>query len=99
MHFEKKALKIESSQKNLSPRKGRFDEAIEKGENFKPVTQNKPKTKRKPDANTQAAGSKVSVAIGDEGVKNLKGGSVTQDDAIKDVTNLIRKKLKDLPKF
>lgn len=97
--LRKKALKIESSQKNLSPRKSRFDEAIEKGENFKPVTQNKPKTKRKSDVNTQAAGSKVSVAIGDEGVKNLKGGSVTQDDAIKDVTNLIRKKLKDLPKF
>ncbi len=45
-------------------------------------------------------GSSISYGIGDDGIKNLKGSRSVQaeQESIEDVTKLIRKKLRDLPK-
>ncbi len=46
------------------------------------------------------SGSSISYGIGDDGIKNLKNSRPVQadQDSIEDVTKLIRKKLRDLPK-
>jgi flagellar biogenesis protein FliO len=99
--LRKKAREIESSQTIPRAPMNRFDEAIEKGEEFKPKTKSASKTTpagAPKKAAKRKTGTKINVAVGDDGAKKVAEPK-TQDEAIKDVTSLIRKKLKDLPKF
>lgn len=94
--LRKKAAEIEKSkEKPAAAQTTRFTEALEKGDCFKPA--------RKNVASQTAAkkGGKVNVAITDDGVSKVSSApkKTEQDEAIKDVTSLIRQKLKDLPKF
>lgn len=95
--LRKKAHEIEKRQTIPRGPVSRFSEAMETGERFAPKRKAESKTTEAKSApKSQNVGKKINVKVGDDGVSKVKDN---QDDAIKDVTSLIRNKLKDLPKF
>ncbi len=54
-------------------------------------------SRAEPRSDRAEPGSSIRYGVGDEGIKNFKG-SPRESDSLDDVTRLIRKKLKDLPK-
>ena len=95
--LRKKAHEIEKRQTIPRGPVSRFSEAMETGERFAPKRKAESQTDAaKPAPKSQNVGKKINVKVGDDGVSKVKDN---QDDAIKDVTSLIRNKLKDLPKF
>lgn len=107
--FRKKAQQINQSQTipransaSKTSKASRFSDAMMQGDRFSPQ-----RSSTKSGAHSTASGSsmkqptkgtKVNVAISDEGVKKVRDKKPSNSH-VDDVTQLIRQKLKDLPKF
>ena len=84
-------------QKTLSPTPKRLSregvEPLQKSRS--PDVRSEPRAE--PRSDKPEPGSSIRYGVGDEGIKNFKG-SARDQDSLDDVTRMIRKKLKDLPK-
>jgi flagellar biogenesis protein FliO len=100
--LRKKAHEIEKRQTLPRQPSSRFSEAMETGQRFAPNRKQAApqRTTTSEEKNTpsraSSVGKKVNIKVGDDGISKVKDA---QEETIKDVTSLIRNKLKDLPKF